>query len=71
MSFDRSIDTLLTEAQVAIDNALNNPKILGYLSDFGYTPARIQQGKKLYTIAADAQLAQTAELENRFLPRLR
>jgi len=61
MSFDRSIDTLLTEAQVAIDNALNNPTILGYLSDFGYTSARIQQGKKLYTIAADAQLAQTAE----------
>ncbi|MEO1620873.1 MAG: hypothetical protein AAFU53_07535 [Cyanobacteria bacterium J06632_3] len=61
MSFDRSIDTFLNEAQVAIDNALNNPEILGYLSDFGYTTARMQQGKKLYTLAAAAQLAQTAE----------
>jgi len=61
MSFDRSIDTLLNEAQVAIDNALNNPKILSYLSDFGYNTARIQQGQKLYTVAAAAQLAQTAE----------
>ena len=61
MSFDRRIDTFLNEAQVAIDNGLSNPEVLGYLSDFGYTSARIQQGKKLYNLAAAAQLAQTAE----------
>ncbi len=61
MSLDRSIDNLLSQAQLAIDNALNNPKILEYLSDFGYTSARIQQGKKLYNTAAAAQLAQTIE----------
>ena len=61
MALDRSIDNLLSDAQLAIDNALNNPKVLGYLSDFGYTSARIQQGKKLYNIAAAAQLSQTTE----------
>ncbi len=34
---DRNLDTLLSQAQVAINNALNNPKVLEYLSDFGYT----------------------------------
>ena len=61
MRKDFSIDTLLSDAQLAIDNALNNPTILGYLADFGYTSAKIQQGKKLYTVAAAAQLAQQNE----------
>ena len=61
MTIDRSIDTFLSEAQVAIDNALNNPQILEHLKDFGYNNSRIQQGKKLYNIAAAAQLAQTME----------
>ncbi len=61
MPIDRSIDTLLSDAQLAIDNALNNPKVLEYLSDFGYTKAKIQQGKQLYSAAAAAQLAQQAE----------
>ncbi len=60
MRKDFSIDTLLSDAQLAIDNALNNPTILN-LSNFGYTSAKIQQGKKLYTIAATAQLAQQHE----------
>lgn len=57
----QSIDQLLSQAQVAIDNALNNPTILSALGDYAYTTARIQTGKKLYTEAAAAQLAQTAE----------
>ena len=61
MPIDRSIDTLLSDAQLAIDNALNNPKVLQYLSDFGYTKSKIQQGKQLYSAAAAAQLAQQAE----------
>ena len=55
------IDTLLSDAQVAIENALNNPDILNALKDYGYTTTRIQQGKALYNVAAAAQLAQTAE----------
>ena len=61
MPIDRSIHTLLSQAQLAIDNALNNPKILRYLADFGYTSAKVQQGKKLYNIAVAAQLAQQTE----------
>ncbi len=61
MSRTQSIDSRLHQAQVAIDNALNNPAVLSALSDYGYTPARIQQGKKLYNQAAAAQLAQTVE----------
>ena len=57
----RPIDTLLSDAQVAIDNTLNNPEILNAIKDFGYTSAKIQQGKALYNAAAAAQLAQTAE----------
>lgn len=61
MRKDFSIDTLLSDAQLAIDNALNNSTILGHLTDFGYTSAKIQQGKKLYSTAAAAQLAQQNE----------
>ena len=61
MPIDRSIDTLLSQVQVAIDNALTNPKILNYLNDFGYTSAKIQQGKKLYNVATAIQLAQQSE----------
>ena len=67
MPIDRSIDTLLSQAQVAIDNALNNPKILEYLNGFGYTSAKIQQGKKLYSVAAAAQLAQQSEAGGQIL----
>ncbi|MEM8505804.1 MAG: hypothetical protein AAF716_21955 [Cyanobacteria bacterium P01_D01_bin.1] len=61
MSFERSIDSFLSDAQLAIDNSLNNPKILGYVKDFGYSTERIQKGKALYNSAMTAQLAQTAE----------
>ena len=55
------IDTLLSDAQVAIENALNNPDILNALKDFGYTTARIQTGKALYSTATAAQIQQTTE----------
>ena len=61
MTLDRSIDTLLSQAQLAIENALNNPQVLAYLADFGYTTERINQGKKLYNLAAAAQLQQQSE----------
>ena len=61
MTLDRSIDTLLSQAQLAIENALNNPQVLAYLADFGYTTERINLGKKLYNLAAAAQLQQQSE----------
>lgn len=62
MSLNRSIDTILAEAQVAIDNSLNNPQVLKYVGDFGYSATRLKQGKALYNAAAAAQLAKSAEL---------
>jgi hypothetical protein len=61
MNHSYSIDGLLHDAQVAIDNALTNDRILAALSDFGYTPERLQQGKTLYTTALTAQTAQQLE----------
>ncbi|MEO0646688.1 MAG: hypothetical protein AAFZ17_11105 [Cyanobacteria bacterium J06650_10] len=61
MSFNRSIDTILSEAQVAIDNSLNNPQVLEYVGDFGYSADRLKKGKALYNVAAAAQLEKSAE----------
>ncbi len=61
MNNSYSIDGLLHDAQVAIDNALTNEQILTALSDFGYTAERIQQGKALYTTALAAQTTQQME----------
>ena len=61
MAYNRSIDQILSQAQLAIDNSLNNPTVLAALSDFGYSAARIGKGKQLYNLAAAAQLAQTSE----------
>ena len=47
MSLNRSIDTYLSEAQLAIDNSLNNPQILAAVKDFGYSTERLNQGKTL------------------------
>ena len=41
MPINRSIITLLSQSQLAIENALNNPRVLEYLADFGYTSAKI------------------------------
>lgn len=61
MNNSYSIDGLLYDAQVAIDNALTNEQILAALSNFGYTAERIQQGKALYTKALNAQTTQQME----------
>ena len=61
MSYNRSIDQILADAQLAIDNSLNNPKVLAALADFGYTRDRLSRGKQLYSTAAAAQLTQTSE----------
>ncbi len=61
MSLNRSIDRLLEQARIAITNALGSPKILAYLSNFGYTEARIQSGRTRYeTLLAAQQKQQSA-----------
>lgn len=61
MGLNESINSLLNSAQVAIDNALNNSEIQTYLSEYNYTPERIQAGKTLYETALAAQQKQQAE----------
>lgn len=62
MQSDHTLETRLSQAQLAIENALNDPAILSALSDFGYTSAKLQKGKQLYNIAAAAQLAKSNEV---------
>ncbi len=66
MGLNESIDSLLNSAQVAIDNALNNPDIQAYLSEYNHTPKRIQAGKALYETALVAQQKQQAEYGEQF-----
>ena len=44
----KSIDQRLLEAQVAIDNSLNNPVILDAVTLFGYDEARLKAARALY-----------------------
>ncbi|NJL84376.1 MAG: hypothetical protein HC890_18250 [Chloroflexaceae bacterium] len=61
MAFSENIDSFLNRARVAIDGALINETILGYLSEFGYPRDRLQQGKALYETALAAQQRRQAE----------
>lgn len=61
MGLNRSIDTFLSDAQLAIDNSLNNPQILAAVKDFGYSTERLNQGKALYNALAAAQLEKSSE----------
>jgi hypothetical protein len=61
MSSRQTIDTLLNSAHIAITNSLTNHQIQSYLSEFGYTPERIQQGKLLYDAALAAHQQQRAD----------
>lgn len=61
MALNESIDSFLNRAQVALDNAANTPKIQEYLLEYGYTPAKIQAGRKLYETAWALQQQQRKE----------
>jgi hypothetical protein len=61
-----NIDEYLQRAQVAIDNALANADVLGYLADYGYTAERIQAGQTLYRRALELQQKQKAEYGDQF-----
>jgi hypothetical protein len=60
MRSKRNIDILLNSANVAIANSLTNSQVQAYLSEFGYTPERIQHGKQLYEAALTAYQQQRA-----------
>ncbi|ASC74110.1 hypothetical protein XM38_050850 [Halomicronema hongdechloris C2206] len=57
----QTIDEFITAVQVAIDNALANSTLQAALSDFGYTPERLAQGRSLHASALVAHLQQRAE----------
>jgi len=56
-----SIDARLLAAQVAIDNALSDAEIKGYLANFGYDESRLNEGKALYETALQLHQKQKAE----------
>ncbi|GIV45314.1 MAG: hypothetical protein KatS3mg036_0132 [Ignavibacterium sp.] len=55
----RSISELLTSAQTVIFNSLADPEILGYVSKYGYTKEKLEEGKQLYEAAVEAKNNQT------------
>jgi hypothetical protein len=61
MPLNETIDNFFNRAQVAIDNALQLPKIQSYLQEYGYTPEKLQQGKSLYETAFNLQQQQRRE----------
>jgi len=61
MTLPQNIDALLSMAQVALHNALNNPKIQEYLSVYGYDSEKIKAGQALYQAGLNAQQQQKLE----------
>jgi hypothetical protein len=62
----RSIEDRLLEAQVAIDNSLNNPVILDAVTVFGYDEARLNAARTLYDEAMALVAAQQREYGQQF-----
>jgi len=56
-----NISSLLQSANLAIENARNDADLQKYLSQYGYTPERIQRGLTLYETAVAAQARQQAK----------
>lgn len=54
MPIREKTDLFLRRAQIAIDNALAFVEIQTYLNQYGYTKIKLQEGKKLYTLALEA-----------------
>ena len=61
MALNEPIDNFLNRAFVAINNALTTPKIQDYLTQYGYTAEKIQEGKSLYETALNLQQQQRKE----------
>jgi len=54
------LDEQLSAAQLALDNALNQPEILAALADYRYDAARLNEGKTLFTQVQDLHALQKA-----------
>ena len=60
------IQNLLIQAETAIENALNNAEIQGYLSVFGYDEAALNAGKAFLENASSLNQAQLKEYGDQF-----
>ncbi len=58
MPIRKKTDLFLHRAQIAIDNALTFVEIQTYLNQYGYTKIKLQEGKKLYTVALETHQKQ-------------
>jgi len=61
MPTKQNLETSLDRARIAIENALSNPTIQTYLSEYGYSKAKLQAGQQLYQTALDLQQKQRRE----------
>jgi len=61
-----TIDSRLLAAQEAIDNALSDAEIQGFLSQYGYNVARIGEGKAFFQTAPQLHQKQKAEYGDQF-----
>jgi hypothetical protein len=53
-----TIDDQLDAAQVAIDNSLSDPEIMGFVGGYGYNAEKLAEGKALFDSAQAAVNAQ-------------
>ena len=56
----------LANAKLAIDNALNTPKIKEALADYGYNDKKLQEGLALYEAATQSFQTQQIEYGEQF-----
>jgi hypothetical protein len=61
MPTKQNLETNLDRARIAIENALSNPTIQTYLSEYGYSKEKLQAGQQLYQTALDLQQKQRRE----------
>lgn len=62
----QALAELLTDAERAIQNGLNEPEIAAKLAEFGYTAERIQEGQALYETALQLYQEQKARYGDQF-----
>ncbi len=61
MAIDQSLGSFFNKARLVIDGSLNHSEIQSYLSQYGYTLERLQEGKTLYEAAFAANEKQKKE----------
>lgn len=66
MNKNKSLDERLMNAQVAINNALENAQIKTYLEKYGYNDERLNKGMELFNTARTLQEKQKQEYGDQF-----